>query len=273
MITHHILDQVHYWKVARSYAGQYFYSTGFFYIDSILIDCGPINMGRSLQKLFAGLGATKVLVTHHHEDHTGNLQKLAKQGMIILAHPRSEGLLQRVSKNIPFYRNLIWGRPLPVPIAAIPREVETKRYGFQVVETPGHSEDQICLFERTTRWLFTGDLYLASYLRYLRDDENIYEIMHSLQKLIDLHPDVLFCNHRGFVTDGEKQLAKKLSFLEELRDQVLRSQDEGVPVADFIGKIFKPDRFFRWLSLGEFSTINLVQAFLNKKNVPAPPQA
>ncbi len=273
MITHHILDQVHYWKVARSYAGKYLYSTGFFYLDSTLIDCGPVNMGRSLEKLFAGLGASRVLVTHHHEDHTGNLQKLVDQGMMIFAHPRSEELLRLVSSNIPFYRNLIWGRPRPVRIEAIPDEVETKHYSFQVVETPGHSEDHICLFERKTRWLFTGDLYLASYLRYLRDDENIYEIMHSLQKLIDLHPDVLFCNHRGFVPDGERQLAKKLSFLKELRDQILRSQDDGVPVADFMGKVFKPDLFFRWLSLGEFSTINLVQAFLNKKSLPASPRA
>jgi glyoxylase-like metal-dependent hydrolase (beta-lactamase superfamily II) len=95
----------------------------------------------------------------------------------------------------------------------IAQEVETPHYSFEVVPTPGHSEDHLCLFERKNRWLFTGDLYLASYLRYLRDDENIYEIMNSLRKLIDLHPALLFCNHRGFIADGEKQLAKKLSFL------------------------------------------------------------
>jgi ribonuclease/clavin/mitogillin len=268
MIQHHVLDEVHYWQVARSYGGKYFYSTGFFCLDSTLIDCGPINMSGSLEKLFSGLNPTKIIVTHHHEDHTGNLhQLLGKNRIECFAHPRSEALLRQTCTEIPFYRRLIWGRPRPATMTPIAQEVETSRYSFEVVPTPGHSEDHLCLFERKNRWLFTGDLYLASYLRYLREDENIYEIMNSLRKLIDLRPSLLFCNHRGFIPDGEKQLAKKLSFLEELRDQVLRAQEEGIPVEDFLKRSFRPDHFFRWLSLGEFSTINLIQAFLNQKQV------
>ena len=219
-------------------------------------------MARPLEKLFSGLPVARVLVTHHHEDHTGNLFRLAQKQIPILAHSRSAALLDEVCIDLPFYRNFIWGRPYPTGLSVLPDEVETTRCSLEVIETPGHAEDHVCFFEPRLRWLFTGDLYLASYLRYLREDENIYEIMESLQRLVNLHPDRLFCNHRGFVADGEKQLAKKLSFLQELRDQVLRSQEEGIPVADFIKKVFRPDRFFRWLSRGEFSTTNLVQAFL-----------
>ncbi|MCI0415081.1 MBL fold metallo-hydrolase [bacterium] len=266
MIQHHVYEEVHYWQVARAYAGKYLYATGFFYLDSALIDCGPINMARPLDKLFSGLNATKIIVTHHHEDHTGNLHGLLqRRGIQCFAHARSESLLRQTCIEIPFWRRLIWGRPEPASITPIAQQAEMSRYNFEVILTPGHSEDHICLFAREKGWLFTGDLYLASYLRYLRDDENIYEIMNSLRKLIDLHPSVVFCNHRGFIAEGEKQLAKKLSFLEELRDQILRANEEGVPVEDFLSKKFRHDHFFRWVSHGEFSTINLIQAFLKQK--------
>jgi endoribonuclease LACTB2 len=266
MIQHHVFEEVHYWQVARSFAEKYVYSTGFFCLDATLIDCGPVNMSRPLENLFSGLNPAKIIVTHHHEDHTGNLHQLLRTtGIQCFAHSRSQALLARTCNDIPFYRRLIWGRPEPATMTPIAPEVETSRYSFEVIPTPGHAEDHICLFERKNRWLFTGDLYLASYLRYLREDENIYEIMNSLRKLIDLHPDFVFCNHRGFIAEGEKQLAKKLSFLEGLRDQILRAQEEGVPLEDFLKRSFRSDRFFRWLSQGEFSTINLIQAFLNQK--------
>jgi ribonuclease/clavin/mitogillin len=266
MIEHQLFEDVHYWQVARSFARKYVYSTGFFFLDSVLIDCGPINMSRHLAKLFSSLNPAKVVVTHHHEDHTGNLHQLLRNGGIqCFAHSEMEALLRQTCNDIPFYRRLIWGRPKPAAVTPVAQELETSRRCLEVIPTPGHSDDHICLFERKKRWLFTGDLYLASYLRYLREDENIYEIMNSLRRLIDLHPVVIFCNHRGFIANGENQLAKKLSFLEELRDQILRSKEEGVAVEEFLRKSFRPDHFFRWLSQGEFSTENLIQAFVNQK--------
>lgn len=263
MIRHYVFENVHYWQVARSLAGKYLYSTGFFFLDPFLIDCGPVNMFHPVSKLFQQLPATKIIITHHHEDHTGNLSRLlALREMSVFAHSRSEELLGKASREIPFWRKLVWGRPEPAQMIPAPEILETAQYGLQVLSTPGHSDDHICLFEPVRRWLFTGDLYLASYLRYLRDDENIYEIMESLRKVIELKPQVVFCGHRGFIPDGERQLSKKLAFLETLRDEVLQSQQEGMPMNDFLERKFKGDRFFRWLSRGEFCTQNLVRAFV-----------
>ena len=260
MFKHHEFESVHYWEVARSYLGGEIYTTGFFLVDRTLIDCGPPNALPILKPLFTQMSPEKILMTHHHEDHTGNAAFFRQRNVEMLAHADAASALEQVSREIPFYRRLVWGRPKPATFSVMPSFVEGPAYSLEVIETPGHSQDHLCFFERKKGWLFTGDLYLASYLRYLRDDEDIFAIMSSLRRMIDLHPRILFCNHRGPVEQGEAALAKKLGFLEKLRDEVLKAVDRGVPLGELAGRLFKRDLFFRWISAGEFSTMNLLQA-------------
>lgn len=261
MFEHHTYGPIHYWEVARSYLGTQLYTTGFYLVDGFLVDCGPTNILESLKPLFRSLPVEKVLITHHHEDHTGNASYFSHDLKIaLLAHPKAGAALEYVSRHIPFYRKMVWGRPKGVAFAEIPRVIEGKTVTLEVIETPGHSEDHLCLFERKNGWVFTGDLYLASYLRYLRDDEDVFEIMNSLRKLMALHPKVLFCNHRGPVENAEEALGKKLAFLERLRDQVQEANQRGIPLERLAAQNFKKDRFFQWFSAGEFSTMNLLRA-------------
>lgn len=260
MFKHTEYESVHYWEVARSYLGGEIYTTGFFLIDGMLVDCGPTNALPMLKTLFEDIHPEKVLITHHHEDHTGNASYFQGEHVALLAHSEAAPALEHVSRTIPFYRNLVWGRPRPAAFETMLAVVTGNTCSFEVIQTPGHSHDHVCLYERKKGWLFTGDLYLASYLRYLRDDEDIYEIMRSLRKLIELHPKVLFCNHRGPVEKGEEALSKKLAFLERLRDQVQQSREQGIPLSRLAIQLFKQDRFMRWLSAGQFSTMNLLRA-------------
>jgi glyoxylase-like metal-dependent hydrolase (beta-lactamase superfamily II) len=260
MFKHTEYESVHYWEVARSYLSGEIYTTGFFLIDGMLVDCGPTNALPMLKSLFADIRPEKVLITHHHEDHTGNAAYFQEHHVILLAHSEAGPALEHVSRTIPFYRNLVWGRPRPAAFETMPAVVTGNTCSLEVIETPGHSHDHVCLYERERGWLFTGDLYLASYLRYLRDDEDIYEIMRSLRKLIELHPKILFCNHRGPVEKGEEALSKKLAFLERLRDQVQQAQEQGIALNTLASQLFKQDRFMRWLSAGQFCTMNLLRA-------------
>jgi glyoxylase-like metal-dependent hydrolase (beta-lactamase superfamily II) len=263
MLKHYEIQGVHYWQTARNYFGRNLYITGFYLVDRTLIDCGPPNVLPLLKPLFRDLPLKNVLITHHHEDHTGNLNYLkTTYGITAWAHPKTSSSLDLVVREIPLYRRIVWGRPEPAEMSTIPAEIETEKRGLQIIETPGHSEDHICLFDPERRWIFTGDLYLSSYLRYLRNDENIYEIMDSLQKLIQLRPVLLFCNHRGPVENAEEALTKKLSFLERLRDEVLGSTEKGISVETIAATKFKRDVFFRSFSRGELSTVNLLQSFL-----------
>ena len=71
------------------------------------------------------------------------------------------------------YRRVAWGRFTTVEAAPLPEVVEAGGVRLEVVETPGHSPDHVCFFERERGWLFTGDLFLAERQRYLRMDEDL----------------------------------------------------------------------------------------------------
>jgi endoribonuclease LACTB2 len=270
MLHHHEYDGIHYWQTSRDYLGKNLYVTGFYFVDGLLIDCGPTNALPILKNLFRDLPAKQILITHHHEDHTGNLKYLYEsKNLLAYAHPLAEKGMRKVSEHIPIYRQIVWGRPAFAEMKSISREVSSESHQFQVVETPGHSEDHLCLFEPEKRWLFTGDLYLSSYMRYLRNDENIYEIMQSLKTLIDLQPRILFCNHRGPIENAAAALKNKLTFLENLRDEVLDCVRKGEPF-DRIYRNFKKDRVFRWFSAGELCTSNLIHALADQSSPKDP---
>ena len=61
--------------------------------------------------------------------------------------------------------------------------LETPRFRFRVIHTPGHSADHIALYEPNRRWLFSGDLYLAPRLRYLRAVLRMHRYLTSAMSL------------------------------------------------------------------------------------------
>jgi glyoxylase-like metal-dependent hydrolase (beta-lactamase superfamily II) len=267
MLEHHEYERIHYWQTARNYLGKNLYITGFYLIDGLLIDCGPTNALPILKNLFNDIPAKQIIITHHHEDHTGNLKYLCEnKNLPAYAHPLAEIGMRKVSEHVPIYRQIVWGRPAFAEMKCVENEVATASHRFQIIETPGHSEDHLCFFEPEKKWLFTGDLYLSSYMRYLRNDENIYEIMCSLKKLIGLNPRILFCNHRGPVENAVPALQKKLAFLEKLRDEVLECVNKGENF-DRVYRNFKRDTVFRWFSAGELCTSNLIHALADQASM------
>src|SRR5207245_8497133 len=96
----------------------------------------------------------------------------------------------------------------------------TTRFQLDLIHTPGHATDHVALFEPERRWLFSGDLYLAPKLRYLRADEDVYAMMDSLRRVLALEPAELFCQHRGRVDHSLTRLGQKLEFLSALGNPI-----------------------------------------------------
>src|SRR5207237_160231 len=140
--------------------------------------------------------------------------------------------------------------------------LEPPRFRFRVIPPPGHATDHVALFEPERGWLFSGDLYLAPRLRYLRADEDVYAMMDSLRRVLALEPRVLFFQHRGRVEQGAARLRGKLDFPVELGARIHELDGRGwreigrgraLPGSDFLWRV--------WTG-GDFSKRNFVRAFL-----------
>ena len=54
---------------------------------------------------------------------------------------------------------------------------------LEVLHTPGHCSDEICLLDRESRILFTGDMFFPGPLYAFGDDVNIDDYISSVKKL------------------------------------------------------------------------------------------
>ncbi len=51
-------------------------------IGNNLVDCGPSNQWRAVKRFVDEQPVETILLTHHHEDHSGNAARIAKQNQI-----------------------------------------------------------------------------------------------------------------------------------------------------------------------------------------------
>jgi glyoxylase-like metal-dependent hydrolase (beta-lactamase superfamily II) len=265
MIARFDYGDVRYFRMARTILGRAPYWTGVYLVDGLLVDSGPPNLARDVRRLVAELGVRQCATTHHHEDHSGNHGLLARDlGIIPLAHALAVPRLAQVDADPLLYRRMAWGVRVPVRVEALGDRLETPRFRFDVIHTPGHAADHVVLFERERGWLFSGDLYLAPRLRYLRADEDVYAMMDSLRRVLALEPRLLFCQHRGRVEDGTGRLRVKLEFLVELGGQIHDLHRRGWSERAIARALPWSDLFWRMWTGGDFSKRNFVRAFLRR---------
>lgn len=253
--------EVRYFRMARTIFGRALYWTGVYVVDGLLIDSGPPNMRRHVARVVDELGVRQCVTTHGHEDHSGSHALLNARGIVPLAH--ATGLANMADPRVnDLYRRVTWGSPPPAQVAAIGEELETPAHRFQVIHTPGHSDDHIALFEPDRGWLFTGDLYLAPRLKILRDDEDVHAMIASLRRLVALAPAVVFCQHRGLVDDGAELLRRKLQFLVELGERIRALRERGLDEEEIARSLPGRDLMWRLWTGGHFAKRHFVRSFL-----------
>ena len=262
--------EVRYFRMARTFLGRAIYWTGVYLVDGLLVDSGPPNLGRDVRRLVGELAVRQCVTTHHHEDHSGNHGLLAAELRITpLAHASAVPRLAEPETHFQLYRRVAWGRRPAALTAPLGDVLETARFRFRVVHTPGHAADHVALFEPERGWLFSGDLYLAARLRYLRADEDVHAMIDSLRRVVALEPRLLFCQHRGRVEHGAARLRQKLDFLIELGGRIQDLHDRGWSEAAITRGLPGSDLFWRLWTGGDFSKRNFVRAFLRQPSRPS----
>jgi glyoxylase-like metal-dependent hydrolase (beta-lactamase superfamily II) len=162
---------------------------------------------------------------------------------------------------------LVWGCPHPSETGELDSKIQTKKFLFLVIPTPGHSDDHICLYEPNEGWLFSGDLFISEQVKYLREDEDIYSLIDSLKKVAALHPKKMFCSFSGSIDKPLEAIHKKIDYLKNLQQKVEQGFDQGLSTREIQRRLLGRGDQFSFISSGHISKQNLINAFLKSKGV------
>jgi glyoxylase-like metal-dependent hydrolase (beta-lactamase superfamily II) len=175
--------------------------------------------------LGAGLLAERrlhaILLTHHHPDHVGAVERLrARFGAPVWAHGKTA---EALAGEIPVDRLLEDGEVLPLGTSPDGRP----DWELEVLFTPGHTAGHLCFFERRYGSLLAGDMIstLSSILVRPSDGE-MTQYMESLERIAALPVQIVYPAHGPASPRGasvlEAQLqhrrAREASILAAIRD-------------------------------------------------------
>lgn len=249
-------------KVGRLNAG---INTNFivYRVGDTLIDTGPSNQWRYVKPFVEKAPVNQVLLTHHHEDHSGNAARIAK--LCDLTPKAPELAYEKLAKGYktPVVQKVVWGSPIPVETQSL-KDVETFSDGTLVVpvHTPGHAKDLTCFHVPERGWLFSGDLYIAKSLKYLRSDEDLPQLMSSIQKVLRLDFETVFCPHAGIIEDGKEALKSKLQNLITMCQKAQALEKEGRSIEEITQQVLGEEDMMSKISRYNISKGNLIEGAL-----------
>ncbi len=166
-----------------------------------------------------------IVVTHHHFDHTGSLDKLKEiTGAKVAIHSEDADYIsgKRTQPGslfmipvVMFMKIIYRSRPVKADILL----KDGDQIGdYRVIHTPGHTSGSISLYNPKNRVLFVGDNLMCSKNkiegpRVLHEQEKYKK---SIEKLTNLDVDIILTGHGQAITSEANN--KLDTFLTELPD-------------------------------------------------------
>jgi len=234
-------------------------------VDSLLIDSGLAHTAEELADFLKDKAVKTIVNTHYHEDHiSANALLKERYGAELLAHPLAINRINKPATLYP-YQEEVWGYPIPTQAKEIGDSVSTQHFHFEVIHTPGHSPDHICLFEKSHGWLFSGDLFTTIHPNVARPEENQWQIIASLKKVKDLMPQALFPAPGRIISEPIATLEQTIQYLEDLGHRVMELSDKGLSPVEIRQQIFGDEAPIAELTQQQFSSENLVKSYLKKE--------
>ena len=197
--------------------------------EPLLIDAG-VGEAAHLDAIDAAAAdrSLHLVVTHAHSDHISGAPAIAK---------RRPGT--RVSK-MPWPerdRDLAWQ---PLHDGDV---IATGEGPLQVIHTPGHAPDHVCLWHADSRTVFVGDMLVQGSTVMIPASHrgSLVEYLRSLDRLIALNPLRALPAHGPAIDDPHALIHHYVEHRAERERQVLAALDAGAATIDhFLPRIY-PD--------------------------------
>ena len=224
------------------------------FIDTGSNDALP-NALEALGKLGLDVSAVDyVILTHIHLDHAGGAGSMMRAfpNARLVVHPRGARHMAEPSKLVagvsavygPEYVQRVYGEILPIPAeriieAADGHVVDLAGRQLLCLDTPGHARHHICIVDRKTGGIFTGDMFGLSYRELDVDGRQFIfptttptqfdpdEMRASIRRLLAFNPEAMYLTHYSRVPDVQKRGEDLLRHLDVLVDIALGAQGEG----------------------------------------------
>ncbi|MFA7296398.1 MAG: MBL fold metallo-hydrolase [Dehalococcoidia bacterium] len=192
---------------------------------SMVIDSGEA-MDRYRWMLRGYLAATGtevslLAITHHHFDHTGNLQWANEQLHCPVALPAAslKLLKGKLPKDAAQLRIIEDGEVIDLGAGV----------RLWVLSTPGHTVDSVCYYLESEGVLFTGDTMLGGSTTTVSD---LDAYLRSMRMLADLPGLQTICpGHGPVLQDARKRLLDVVAHREGRDRQILDALSDGEPLA------------------------------------------
>ena len=164
-----------------------------------------------------------IVVTHHHYDHTGNLDKLKNiTGAKVAIHSADADYISGKKSQhgslfmipIVIFMKIIY-RSKPVKADILLQDGD-QIGDYRVIHTPGHTSGSICLYNPDNKVIFVGDnlMYSNNKIEGPRILHEPEKYKNSMEKLRNLDIDVILTGHGEPITSEANN--KLETFLEEI---------------------------------------------------------
>jgi glyoxylase-like metal-dependent hydrolase (beta-lactamase superfamily II) len=250
-------------KLGRALLGKPLMTVYCYLLDDLMIDTGLAHMRAAVLQIARRHKIRRILLTHHHEDHSGNAAAL-KHGCqaAVYGHPLTRRKLASGFRILP-YQRYVWGRSTPLAVDPFPPSIDTADGKLVPVPTPGHAKDHTAFWLPEAGILFSGDLYLADTIKYFRVDEDVGTQIDSLKSILALDFETLLCSHFPKHKKGKQRIKQKLAFLEALYGDTVDLWRRGYPTRRIFKALnLKEDYFTKAFCFGNVSMLNGIRSII-----------
>lgn len=246
----------------------------------ILIDAGNDDAAcrKALKNTLKNIGKTfedidAILLTHHHSDHTGLVNYISTyKEILVYVHSEAFVRLTRdetfFQKRIAFYDHLYKmhgcgklgqerveqlkvayekGKEDKLSLPLHPIKEGDTLFGLEVIETPGHSPDQVSFYHAKEQIAFIGDHFIKH-----SPSNAIYDIysdgstFHSLLtyeaslKKLRLKPlQHAYSGHGHIINDVEATISDKLKRMEHKGQKILAAIEKPITAMELAETLYR----------------------------------